>query len=212
MSVVSRPTDSWFFRAFFFLLSLIISIFFLDYKFPFLPLNGTFLFFYILFIFFVSIWLSSVFLQRLLKENKPITYSLLQDVRFIYLKNFLNGNKIAAKSQEVIPKVEIFVCDENDISLHLSKIDDRIEKFVKDVSDRFLKNWFSSISDNEQFVIESEKLLDEIVRRFLQVIVQIDVKKFIYLISIILLRHIKEFRKSLVRAERKKCCITECYR
>lgn len=96
----------------------------------------------------------------------------------------------------------------NNISINLLKnkskepIDDRIKDFIQDIEQNFIKKWYSSyISTNEEFLIESSKLLDIIIRRFLQIAGQINSEKVLHGTVTILLRHVKEYKKAVKKAK-----------
>lgn len=120
------------------------------------------------------------------------------------------------------PKLPDLLIDEVDVQVFQSPnyllreksydIDDRINDFVDDIEKRFLSNWYCHISSDRLFLDESHKLLEDVVRRFLQVVVQIDHKKIVHSVFVIVLRHLKEFRRATKRTEKNGGSVEENYR
>lgn len=72
--------------------------------------------------------------------------------------------------------------------------------------------WYPKISDDDLFLKETRNLLDDIIRRFLQIVVQVDNKKLVHGILVIFLKHIREFRKTVKRQRTTRKSIEELYR
>lgn len=178
----------------------------LDYKFAILPLHGGLLFTYLLFIIVSSIWFTFIYLQSLLANNKPFKFDfenglLLRKLKLLY--NYAN------KQQE---SSEIIQIPPNEKETKHKSVDDRINDLVRDVEIRFILKWYQHLSRDPTFPAECKKLLDDIVRRFLQVVIEIDSSKFVYGFIIVFLKHIKEFRKTLKRSKKSDEAIEDLYR
>lgn len=196
MNVLAN-SNTWFGRVFFSSLFAMVVMFALDCRYKMLPFNGILLLVYLIFVVLLAMWGTSVLIQRLLKTNKPFEYDFStgrsKHVKkvFDYLDKLKNERGVASEA------IEETIMRENQ-----KNIDERIDEFVRDVEKRFVENWYREISDNQEFLVETRQLLDEVIRRFLQVVVMIDNKALMQGILMILLRHVKEFKKSLKRSQK----------
>lgn len=217
-------------------LSIICVIVGLDYKFNILPFHGVFLIAYLLFVMIITTWVTFVCLQSLLQHNKPFEYDFEKNValkfvmKIIYL---LNRNKEVQDAQTNSSKLltsfshaelqsgegkldvidsKIFHSAVFSNKKQLKNIDERIDDFIRDIEVRFILKWYLHISNDPSFPAESKILLDEVVRRFLQIIVEVDGRKFVYGCIVVFLKHIKEFRKAVKRSQKNDGTIEELYR
>lgn len=220
--MTSLNAVAWPMRIFVFSIVSIVLIFIADYKYLFLPIHGTLLFFYTTAVLSLSIWISSSIVQTLLKESKPIDFTK-PDEREVLGQALAIAKCFISKEPNIPPEQQqsngkiLVRQDEVDVAKFQdpkreSSIDDRISDFVGDIQARFLNNWYSQISENKVFLEESEKLLEEVVRRFLQVVVQIDHKKLVHAIFVVFLKHLKEFKKTLKRSEKNGLGVEDCFR
>ncbi|KAI4455246.1 sorting nexin [Holotrichia oblita] len=190
----------------------IISILTAEYYYSILPFGGTWLVLYVLILLFVTVWLTWMSIQNVLKQSKPFTYDFEQNTYLKYSKKiYLFVLKLGVIDESVkLDKNKIIGVD--DIVNEQRSIDDRIADFVKDVEQLFLMKWYPKISDDDLFLKETRNLLDDIMRRFLQIVVQVDTKKLVHGVLVIFLRHIKEFRKTVRRQQTTPKSIEELYR
>lgn len=184
---------TWFGKVFFSSLLTIVVMFVLDCRYKLLPFNGIPLLVYLIFVVLLSMWGTSVLIQHLLKTNKPFEYDFKTGRAKHVEKVFQYFYKLK-NDEQFVPKTSTFENRKN--------IDERIDEFVEDVEKRFVANWYREISDDQQFLVETRRLLDEVIRRFLQVVIMVDNKALMQGTLVILLRHIKEFKKSLKRSQK----------
>lgn len=212
---------------------LLVSIFILDYKAYVLPINGIWLALYILFVIISSVWISCVLIQKVLQQNQVIECDFESNRYLKLLKNgcktlhipinldyistktistHTGGNtpKLTNKLTDVIDSIPIL--KENITYEPTKNIDDRIEQFANDIEQRFIEKWYKHISDDETFSNESKVLLEGIVRRVLQVSVQVDSDKILCGALVVLLKHLKEYRKAVKRANKSGSSIESVYR
>lgn len=197
-------------KILFALFTTLFILFLVDYYFTIVFFNGTFLFAYLSCIITLTILLTTALIQHVLKLNKPIDYDskkkYLESIRCTYSYYF---HKKAIDENTNIEKVSSEdLLDE----INNANIDVRIQEFICDIKERFILNWYKEISDDEQFLKETEQLLDEIIRRFLQIVIAVDNRALIQGILTILLKHIKEFKKATKRSQKNGICIEDAYR
>lgn len=99
-----------------------------------------------------------------------------------------------------------------DVKLTELSIDERIDILVRDIEDKFISRWYNEISKDESFPIESKNLMEGVARRVLQVSVQMDGSKLVCGALVILLKHLKEYRKALKRVNKNGGSIESVYR
>lgn len=184
----------------------IIAIIATDYHFPVLPFNGIYLFLYLIVVCLVSIWITFAFIQNLLKNNKPLQYNLQNCP---YLGTLVQTCTSPTKEQPhsvngSLPVVHDTQCKKD--------IEERIQEFAADIEKYYIARWYKSISLDNTFQLESRILLQDVTRRFLQVVVMVDGKKILHSALIILLKHLKEYRRAVRRLEKGRGTIEETYR
>lgn len=188
----------------------IITIHLLDYKSNTLPLNGLWLVLYTLIIIISTVWLSCFIIQKLLQQNQVFEYDFDKNAQLRNLRNvcrmiqvpFLKTEpKKVTKVKKIVPEVKSLKC-----------IDERIELFANDIEQRFISKWYQYVSDEKSFPKESKTLLENVSRRVLQVSVQVDSGKIACGILVILLKHLKEYRKATKRALKTDSNIEDVYR
>ncbi|XP_017781714.1 PREDICTED: uncharacterized protein LOC108566375 isoform X2 [Nicrophorus vespilloides] len=160
---------------------IIVLILCIDCKFELIVFNTIFLLLYVLLVLFTTVWISFAVFQHILNQHKP--FDIPATNRFIEsLKNKLfSYNAQTNKVQE-------------------AKIDDRIDDFVNDIERNYIRKWYTVyVSTDEAFLKESRNLIDIIVRRFLQISTQINSDRLILRILVVLLKHIKEYRRATKR-------------
>ncbi|KAF5303294.1 hypothetical protein FQA39_LY10033 [Lamprigera yunnana] len=164
-----------------------------------------------------------IFISEFLENNKPYEYdyernALLKCIGYIY--NYQNncvqsGSKKNGEScgivEDEVDEVggqEVPTVSER----RVKSIDERIDILVKDIQVRFILKWYLNISTDPFFLSESKVLIDDIIRHFLQIVIDIDGRKLIYGYSIILLKHLKEFRKTIKRCQKTNGSVEKLYR
>lgn len=78
----------------------------------------------------------------------------------------------------------------------------QIDKFVDYIEEKFIKNWYDMITDDETFSNESRKILKELIQKLVDEISNINGTCLVKKIADILLVHLKEFRRALRRIEK----------
>lgn len=230
--------NSWCERFFIFSLFILISIFLADLKFYFLPINGLCLFLYVFLIIIFTIWLLCVLIQKLLQINVPFEYDFEKNRKFLKVKQiykllqspflksmpqkFVNSSEIPSQTpniegRTVIDSVPIEQPnDKRSFQLNFARkeksIDERIDILVHDIEQRFISKWYSLISNEDIFPAESKILLEGIVRRILQVSVQLDCSKLVCGALVVLLKHLKEYRRAVKRVNKHGGSIESVYR
>lgn len=192
------------------LFTTLLLLFLIDYYFKIVFFNGIFLFAYLSCIVTVTILITTVLIQHVLKLNKPIDYNSKKKYLEPFLGIYWYFNKNVndgSNNERCKDNVNELFDEVKDVN-----IDVRIQEFIGDIKQRFILNWYREISSNEQFLKETEQLLDEIIRRFLQIVIAVDNRSLIQGILAILLRHIKEFKKALKRSQKNDICIEDAYR
>lgn len=204
----------------------------LDYNLSILPFRGAYLFIYTCSLLISTTWITFLFLQHLLQNNKPFEYDIERNLAlksiyktYIFLTKTCYKSVCNPASTELIPDVmnrtpnnQLEDAPDNKVfqRVHNKKciknIDERIEDLIKDIEVRFILKWYVHISQDPTFPLESKLLLDEIIRHFLQVVIDIDGRKLVYGCIIILLKHIKEFKRALKRNTKKNTAVENCYR
>lgn len=186
-----RPVSaaSWCRRTFAVCVSLICAIVTLDAYVPLLPFGGLWLIVYLITVSLVTVWFTFSALQRLLGGNKPLRHPRLR----AFLDDFTRRPR---RSQVRPPK----------------DLEERISEFSRDIDAQFVKKWFGNLTDDETFREETRNLICDVTRRFLQVVVAVDGKKLLRGSLLVLLKHLKEYRRSVRRGERNGISTEESYR
>lgn len=99
-----------------------------------------------------------------------------------------------------------------DVKLTELSIDERIDILVRDIEEKFISRWYNEISKDESFSTESKILMEGIARRVLQVSIQMDGSKLVCGALVILLKHLKEYRKAIKRVKKNGGSIESVYR
>lgn len=211
---------------------LIIGILIFDYKSNILPINGIWLALYMIFVIISAVWVSCFLIQKILQQNQVLEFDFDSNR---YLKLFKNvckslripinfdffSTKVVSKCGSDTPKINKKIIDVID-SIPILKqkinyepeknIDDRIDDFTNDIEQRFIVKWYKYISDDISFSNEAKVLLDSVTRRVLQVSVNVDSDKILSGTLVILLKHLKEYRKALKRANKNGHSVEDAYR
>lgn len=227
------PINSWCGRCCISSFMLIFSIFVLDCKAHILPISGIWLALYILFIIIVTVWITCVLIQKLLQQNQVFEFDFDSNRYLKFFKStcktlhiplqldFISTKTVPYTSGSTTPtkpKIPADIIDSipilNEINnfAPVKNIDDRIEQFADDIEQRFISKWYKHISSDKTFPHESKVLLEGVLRRVLQVSVQIDGDKILCGIFAILLKHLKEYRKAVKRASKNGSSVESAYR
>lgn len=89
---------------------------------------------------------------------------------------------------------------------------EKVKALTRDIDQYFISKWYINISKNEEFAEQSRTLLEEIVKRLAEVQINVNNKLLLHGSLNLLLRHFKEFRRSLRRKEKYGGRIEELYR
>lgn len=174
--------SSWCGKLFCTTFILIFTILITNIYIPILPFGGLYIFLYLLTISVITVWISCVVIQKFLKRTKPIEYKKM---------DWLNTTIFNMKLQKNLTQNK--------------DLEERIMDFSNDVQEMYIEKWFKQISDDATFCLESRNLIADVTRRFLQIVVLIDGKKLLHGTLLILLKHLKEFRRAQKRCEKNDC-------
>lgn len=166
---------------------LILAILITNLYIPLLPFGGLYIFLYLLIVSILTVWVTCVVLQKLLKRTKSLEYTN----EYI---NWLFPTEIN-QSKTIKPDLEI-----------------RITEFCEDIEKYYIEKWFKHITNDTTFRDESRVMIADVTRRFLQIVVLVDGRKLLHGLLLILLKHLKEFRRSQKRCEKNGCDIEQAYR
>ncbi|KAK4878397.1 hypothetical protein RN001_010903 [Aquatica leii] len=162
-------------------------------------------------------WITFYYLRNVLLHNKPYEYDFernkfLKFVAWIYTYRYAETGVTLIENKGIVE-------DEIDsgeapivVERHTKSIDERIDILVKDIQVRFILKWYLHISTDPYFLSESKHLIDDIIRHFLQIIIDVDGRKLVHGCSVIFLKHLKEFRKSLKRSQKNGRSVEDLYR
>lgn len=204
MEAFSHPNCS---KLFFGFLTLILAIIVFDFYFCILPFNGVYLFLYLVVVSLISIWITFSFIQKILKNSKPLESNLENNP---YLQTLMQLYKSPVKVQTE-NKTEHDAVNSPEID-HKKDINDRITEFAADIEKYYVAKWYKNISTDITFELESRALIEDVTRRFLQVVVMVDGKKVLHGILVILLKHLKEYRRAVKRLQKNGGTVEDMYR
>lgn len=190
-------------KLFFGSLALVVATIVSDCYFSILPFNGIYLFLYLVVVSLISIWITFAFVQRILKTSKPFECSL-QDAP--YLQTLMQLYKSPAKEQTEHDSVTSGETDRK------KDIEERVKDFAADIEKYYIAKWYMKVSTDDTFRLESRVLIEDVTRRFLQVVVMVDGKKVLHGVLVILLKHLKEYRKAVKRLQKNGGTIEDMYR
>ncbi|KAF5294329.1 hypothetical protein FQR65_LT10782 [Abscondita terminalis] len=182
----------------------LLGIFAFDYKYAALPFHGIYLVAYAFFITLCSMWITFYYLRNVLVRNKPYEYDFDKN-KLLKLIARAYAYTNATTTVDTAPRALQ--------SERRSKtIDERIDILVKDIQVRFILKWYLHISTDPSFLSESKILIDDIIRRFLQVVIDVDGRKLTYGCSVVFLKHLKEFRRTVRRSRKNSGSVNDLYR
>ncbi|XP_063925497.1 uncharacterized protein LOC135139260 [Zophobas morio] len=147
-----------------------------------LPITGFSLLGYVVIVAVSSTWISFVTLQNFLQQNKSIDVSRLLKL------------KTESKQKE----------DLDDLT--------SVTQLTVDIDKYFIKKWFVYISSDPTFNEESKMLLEEILKKMMNVQLSLENEVIIHGIFNLYLKHLKEFRRSLKRRDKYPGKISDLYR
>ncbi|KAK5638239.1 hypothetical protein RI129_012534 [Pyrocoelia pectoralis] len=200
-------TTSWCEKIIILLTLTICGILLLDYKFSVLPIHGIYLFAYLFIILISSSSLTFVLLQKILKNNNSYEYDFDKSRSLKFLAYIYNNILYSQSTERSVLKKPVTKGERS-----IKSIDERIDILVRDIQVRFILKWYLNVSSDATFLSESKLLIDDVIRRFLQVVVDVNSRKLVHGCSIIFLRHIKEYRKALKRSQRSSGTVEDLYR
>ncbi|XP_049823486.1 uncharacterized protein LOC109595505 isoform X2 [Aethina tumida] len=87
-----------------------------------------------------------------------------------------------------------------------------VKKLAEDIDKYFIKKWYQYISENNEFTLESNIVLEEVLHRLFKVLIHVNKKVLIHGILNIYLKHLKEFRRTLKRKEKYGGQIQDLYK
>lgn len=174
--------SSWCGKLFCTSFSLILVILITNTYIPLLPFPTLYIFLYLLTVSVITVWITCVVIQKFLQRTKPLEY-IDWSVKWIHKNNYVQKD-----------------------------LEERITEFSGDVQKFYIDKWFKHISDDETFCEESRIMIADVTRRFLQIVVFVDGKKLLHGVLLILLKHLKEFRRARKRCEKNDCDIEQAYR
>lgn len=180
--------SSWCGKLFCTSFTLILAILITNTYIPLLPFGGLYIFLYLLLVAVLTVWITCVVIQRFLKRTKPLEYSHGEILKWLFP---------GEKQTSVIKK---------------SDLEERINEFCADVEKLYIEKWFKHITEDQTFCAESRLMIADVTRRFLQIVVLVDSKKLLHGLLLILLKHLKEFRRARKRCEKNGCDIEQAYR
>ncbi|CAH1122474.1 unnamed protein product [Ceutorhynchus assimilis] len=156
-----------------------------------LPISGLTFLFIAIFIWFFLLCITFVGLHKLLQRNEPVSRSILNK----YLQ-YLGFSLASTQKERKAPKI-------NPVS---------IERLTSDIDKYFICKWYSCISEDADFSVESKAFLQETLTRLADVVVQVNHTCLLHGMLNLFLKHLKEFRRSLKRKEKYNVGIEELYR
>ncbi|CAH0554955.1 unnamed protein product [Brassicogethes aeneus] len=164
--------------------SSVILLGFLNYSLEIVPVSGlTFVITFVA-VWFVSLFITLITFHKMLQKNKPI------DLEFFKVAN--------AKTPEK--------------TFMLKPDSEAVKKLAEDIDKYFITKWYRYISVNNDFTAESKCVLEDVLNRLSEVLMQVNSKKLLHGILNIYLKHLKEFRRTLKRKEKYGGEIGELYR
>lgn len=182
--------SSWCGKFFCTSFSLIACILIANIYIPLLPFGALYIFLYLLLVSLLTVWITCVIAQKFLKRTKP----------FAYPKNTLFFERFFQTQTGGIKRAP------------LTDLEERISEFSSDIEKQFVRKWFKHITDDELFCEECRVIIADATRRFLQIVVLVDGKQLLHGVLIVLLKHLKEYRRSRRRCEKNGGSIEQAYR
>ncbi|KAB0791579.1 hypothetical protein PPYR_03379 [Photinus pyralis] len=182
----------------------ICGILLLDYNFSVLPIHGIYLFAYLFLVLTSSSCVTFVLLQRILKNNNPYEYDFDRNTSLKLLGYLYNALFVRERA--------VHRAEGTKGERSIKSIDERIDTLVRDIQVRFILKWYLNVSSDATFLSESKLLIDDVIRRFLQVVIDVNGRKLAHGCSTIFLRHVKEYRKALKRSRRSSGTVDDLYR
>lgn len=186
--------SSWCGKLFCSSLFLILAIILANNYIPLLPFGGLYIFLYVLSVSLLTIWISCVVIQRFLKRTKPVEF---KEEHLKWLYEAALSSRTNLKPTEEKP---------------LKDLEERISDFSNDIEEQYVAKWFKHITNDDTFCEETRIMIADATRRFLQIVVLVDGKKLLHGLLLILLKHLKEFRRSQKRCEKNGGSVEQLYR
>ncbi|XP_044269476.1 uncharacterized protein LOC123014420 [Tribolium madens] len=147
-----------------------------------LPVSGLYLLGYVITVAISTTWVSFVTIQNFLHQNKPVN-----------LPKLLN--------------LKVKQCESEDFNNAAS-----IKQLTLDIDKYFIEKWFIYISKDPTFNNESRVILEEVLRKMVNVQLSLDNEAIIQGVLNLYLKHLKEFRRSLKRRDKYSGKISDLYR
>lgn len=169
--------SSWCGKLFCTSFTLIIAILISNAYIPLLPFGALYIFLYLLLVSVISVWLTCVVIQKFLKRTKPLEYNNE------YITQWLCSTSNSIKNQQST----------------LPDLEERISEFANDIEKFYIAKWFKHITEDVTFGNESRAMIADVTRRFLQIVILVDGKKLLHGTLLILLKHLKEYRRARKR-------------
>lgn len=154
----------------------------LSTKFIILPINGLYLLGYVIIVAISTTWASFVTLQHFLDQNKPVDLPKLLNLKGKHYEKEDFNNTASVK------------------------------QLTLDIDKYFIEKWFVYISKDPSFNNESQRILEEVLKKMVNVQLSLDNETIIQVILNLYLKHLKEFRRSLKRREKYSGKISDLYR
>lgn len=136
-------------------------------------------------VYIISLWIFTVWVT--------VTF-----IRKLFLKNQLLDWKIFE--------------EKNIISTHYNTEENTTNQLSKDVVNQFIKIWYDEISIDDKFPTESGLFIKNTLVSINEALNNVDKRQFTYAIFNILLKHLKQFRRSLKLKDKNGQKISELYR
>ncbi|EFA09342.1 uncharacterized protein LOC103314394 [Tribolium castaneum] len=125
-------------------------------------------------------------------------------VSFVTVQNFLHQNKPLNLAKLLNFKVKQFDDHFNNAA--------SIKQLTLDIDKYFIEKWFVYISKDPTFSDESRVILEEILRKIINVQLNLDNEVIVQGVLNLYLKHLKEFRRSLKRRDKYSGKISDLYR
>ncbi|CAH1155933.1 unnamed protein product [Phaedon cochleariae] len=131
---------------------------------------------------FTTICVTFVLLHKLLQKNEPIQFGKVTKPSLIQQRGDLKPNQ------------------------------EKVKLLSQDIEEYFISKWYINISEDDDFPQESRLFLEEVISRFSEVQLGVNNKVLLHGMLNIYLKHLKEFRRTLIRKEKYEGSIEDLYR
>lgn len=148
-----------------------------------LPISSLTLLFTSIILWFFSVSATFFCLHKLLQKTEPLQFVVKTNKRSVLMEKGL-----------IKPNSE------------------KVKALVKDIDKYFISKWYANISQNQNFAEQSTALLEELIIRLAEVQISVSSKMLLHGSLNLVLRHFKEFRRTLKRKEKYGAEIEKLYR